>query len=92
MKSRSLCFIIVIMIFSLSCKKQDNTSAANKSLVLEYITKTNALKDTLINDINIEKTNKRYTTIKYRSCYFKIVMQHGETIEITKSKYELQFY
>ena len=36
MKSRSLCFIIVIMIFSLSCKKQDNTSAANKSLVLEY--------------------------------------------------------
>ncbi len=56
MKSRSLCFIIVIMIFSLSCKKQDNTSAANKSLVLEYITKTNALKDTLINDINIEKT------------------------------------
>ena len=41
------------MIFSLSCKKQDNTSAANKSLVLEYITKTNALKDTLINDINL---------------------------------------
>ena len=46
----------------------------------------------ILKDINIEKTNKRYTTIKYRSCYFKIVMQHGETIEITKSKYELQFY
>jgi hypothetical protein len=46
----------------------------------------------ILKDINIEKTNKRYTTIKYRSYYFKIVMQHGETIEITKSKYELQLY
>lgn len=46
----------------------------------------------IIKDINVEKTNKRYTTVKYRKYYFKIVMQHGETIEITKSKYELQLY
>ena len=46
----------------------------------------------ILKDVNIEKTNKRYTTIKYRSYYFKTVMQHGETIEITKSKYELQLY
>ena len=46
----------------------------------------------ILKDINIEKTNKRYTTIKYRGYYFKIVMQHGETLEVTKSKYELQLY
>ena len=46
----------------------------------------------IIKDINVEKTNRRYTTIKYRKYYFKIVMQNGETLEITKSKYELQLY
>ena len=46
----------------------------------------------ILKDINVEKTNRRYTLIKYRNYYFKIVMQHGETIEITKSKYELQLY
>ena len=46
----------------------------------------------ILKDINVEKTNRRYTLIKYRNNYFKIVMQHGETIEITKSKYELQLY
>ena len=46
----------------------------------------------ILKDINVEKTNRRYTLIKYRSYYFKIVMQHGETIEITKSKCELQLY
>ena len=46
----------------------------------------------IIKDILVEKTNKRYTTIKYRKYYFKIVMQHGETLEITKSKYQLQLY
>ena len=46
----------------------------------------------IMKDIIVEKTNKRYTTIKYRKYYFKIVMQHGETLEITKSKYELQLY
>ena len=46
----------------------------------------------IIKDINVEKTNRRYTTIKYQKYYFKIVMQHGETLEITKSKYELQLY
>ena len=46
----------------------------------------------IIKDITVEKTNKRYTVIKYRNYYFKIVMQNGETLEITKSKYELQLY
>lgn len=46
----------------------------------------------IIKDITVEKTNKRYTIIKYRNYYFKIVMQNGETLEITKSKYELQLY
>ena len=46
----------------------------------------------IIKDINVEKTNRRYTTIKYRKYYFEIVMQNGETLEITKSKYELQLY
>ena len=46
----------------------------------------------IIKDTLVEKTNKRYTIMKYRKYYFKIVMQHGETLEITKSKYELQLY
>ena len=46
----------------------------------------------ILKDINVEKTNRRYTLIKYRNNYFKIVMQHGETLEVTKSKYELQLY
>ncbi len=46
----------------------------------------------ILKDTNVEKTNKRYTTIKYKNYYFKIVMQHGETIEVTKSKHELQLY
>lgn len=44
----------------------------------------------ILKDVNVEKTNRRYTLIKYRNYYFRIVMQHGETLEITKSKYELQ--
>jgi hypothetical protein len=44
----------------------------------------------ILKDVNVEKTNRRYTLIKYRNYYFRIAMQHGETLEITKSKYELQ--
>ena len=67
----------------------------NKALKLGQLNEINTcLKryGLILKDINIEKTNKRYTTIKYRSYYFKIVMQHGQTIEITKSKYELHLY
>ena len=46
----------------------------------------------ILKDINIEKTNKRYTTIKYKGYFFRVVMQHGEVLEVTKSKYELQLY
>ena len=46
----------------------------------------------ILKDINVEKTNRRYTLIKYKNYYFKIVMQHGETLEVTKSKYELQIF
>ena len=67
----------------------------NKALKLGQLNEINTcLKryGLILKDINIEKTNKRYTTIKYRSYYFKIVMQHGQTIEITKSKYEVHLY
>ena len=46
----------------------------------------------ILKDINVERTNKRYTLIKYKNYYFKIVMQHGETLEVTKSKCKIQLY
>ena len=67
----------------------------NKALKLGQLNEINTfLKrcSLILKDINVEKTNRRYTLIKYRNYYFKIVMQHGETLEITKSKYELQLY
>ena len=46
----------------------------------------------ILKDIYIEKTNKRYTIIKYKQYYFKTVLQHGETLEIIKSKCELEIF
>ena len=46
----------------------------------------------ILKDINVEKTNIRYTLIKYRNYYFKIVMQNGEVLEVTKSKDKIQLY
>ena len=67
----------------------------NKALKLIQLNEVNKCLKTyglILKDINIEKTNKRYTLIKYKGYYFKTVMQHGETLEITKSKQELEFY
>ncbi len=46
----------------------------------------------ILKDINVEKTNRRYTLIKYRNYYFKIIMQNGEVLEVTKSKCKIQLY
>lgn len=67
----------------------------NKALKLVQLNEVNkCLKcyGIILKDINVEKTNTRYTTIKYRGYYFKVVVKDGETIEVTKSKYELQLY
>ena len=67
----------------------------NKGLKLSQLNEVNVcLKryGLILKDINVERTNKRYTLIKYKNYYFKIVMQHGETLEVTKSKHELQIF
>ena len=67
----------------------------NKALKLGQLNEINiCLKryGLILKDINVEKTNRRYTLIKYRNYYFKIVMQHGEVLEVTKSKCKIQLY
>lgn len=67
----------------------------NKALKLGQLNEINTFLKRyalILKDINVEKTNRRYTLIKYRNYYFKIVMQHGETLEVTKSKYKIQLY
>ena len=67
----------------------------NKGLKLSQLNEVNVcLKryGLILKDINVEKTNRRYTLIKYRNYYFKIVMQHGEVLKVKKSKHELQIF
>lgn len=67
----------------------------NKALKLGQLNEINiCLKryGLILKDINVEKTNRRYTLIKYRNYYFKIVMQHGETLEVMKSKIEIDLF
>ena len=67
----------------------------NKALKLGQLNEINiCLKryGLILEDINVEKTNRRYTIIKYRNYYFKTVMQHGEVLEVTKSKCKIQLY
>ena len=67
----------------------------NKGLRLVQLNEVNVcLKryGVITKDANIEKTNKRYTLVKYRDYYFKIVMQHGETLEVMKSKIEIDLF
>lgn len=73
----------------------ESMNQINKCMKLGQLNEVNnTLKryGTILLDIQIDKTNKRYTTLKYRGYYFRTVMQHGETLEVTKSNKELDLF
>jgi hypothetical protein len=73
----------------------ESLSEINKALKLVQLNEVNkCLKcyGIILKDITVEKTNKRYTIVRYKDYYFRIVVQNGETIEIEKSKNQLDIF
>ncbi len=69
--------------------KDINKALKIDALNLEGVNKCLKCYGTILKDISTPK-NRRYTIIKYKNYYFKIVMFNGDVIEVEKSIYEIQ--